>query len=467
MSLMSLDFFAFFSVLFVAYWLARNRLAQNLVLLVGSYLFYGWFSPWFAVFLGLSTLADFLLALQINRNRSRKGLWLALSLALNLGALLGFKYYDFFSENIIALFNELGLAPGWVLTSVILPAGVSFYTLKKLAYVLDVSRGALSPTHNPVTFGLYVSFFPQVLSGPIDRPQKLFPQIESRRSWKAEYFYAAWPLLVMGLFKKIVVASSVNAINARIFGLSEVPCFLLSVAALGFAVEILADFSAYTDLSRGLALLLGFETPENFRQPYLALTPAEFWNRWHITLSQWLRDYIFFPTRRFMLRHAAQFPDWLVQFIPPVITMLVSGLWHGTGWTFLAWGLYHGILLGAYQLAGIRADWKPAGWKRLAAWGVMFFFTLFGWIIFRATSLTWLWQNLTTASLLGTSNHIAIALLSLTVIGFYAAPLLLKLLLDRLTPRGHILQSVFYAVATIMTIFYINSATPDFIYFQF
>ena len=298
MSFTSLTFAAFCIAVLVLYWLVQRKGWQNIILLVASYVFYGWIHPWYLILLGLSTLADYFLASGISRFRERARTYLTLSLILNLGVLAFFKYYNFFNDALAARLGLFGLNTDVLLVSLALPAGLSFYTLKKLSYILDVSRGTLKPSENLVDFALYVSFFPQIISGPIDRPQKLFPQIEAARRWQADFFTSAWPLIVMGIFKKVVVADTIKSIVDRVFSLQAPSKLLVLAAALGFTLQILADFSAYTDISRGIARLFGFETSENFRTPYLSLTPSEFWNRWHITLSNFLRDYIFFPLRR-------------------------------------------------------------------------------------------------------------------------------------------------------------------------
>ena len=309
MTLTSYDFLVFFIIVFSLYWLARRRQRQNLLLLAASYVFYGWVHPWYALLLGLSTLADYGLALGMARDRRRVRLFLTFSLILNLGVLAVFKYYNFFSEGLVAALAGLGFQADALLTGVLLPAGLSFYTLKKLAYIFDVANGSLEPTRDLLGFSLFVAFFPQINAGPIDRAQKLLPQIQSDRTWQADNFHSAWPLLVMGFFKKVVIADTMRVAVDRVFNMKEPTVLLLFAAALGFTLQILADFSAYTDLARGVARLFGFETTENFRSPYLSLTPTDFWNRWHITLSTWLRDYIFFPLRRALLR--ARWPGWL------------------------------------------------------------------------------------------------------------------------------------------------------------
>jgi D-alanyl-lipoteichoic acid acyltransferase DltB (MBOAT superfamily) len=463
----SLTFWVFFTLVFLTYWLVRGRGWQNALLLFASYIFYGWLAPWYAALLGVSALADFYLARQMKQLRDKAKTYLILSLILNLGVLAFFKYYNFFNTQAAEAFTSLGLPADWMFIKIFLPAGLSFYTLKKLAYMIDVSRGTLEPSNDLISFALFVSFFPQIVAGPIDRYQKLIPQIEQKRSWQAEFFYSAWPLLVMGLFKKIVVADSIKPIVDRIFGLDEPSMVLVIAGALGFTLEILADFSAYTDLSRGVAQLLGFTTSENFNRPYLSLTPTEFWNRWHITLSAWLRDYIFFPIRRALLRRKEPLPNWLLLSIPPLVTMFISGLWHGAGLTYVIWGIYYGVLIAGYQLIGLRGDWKPAGRLRTSfAWLVMFGLIAFGWLIFRAPSMAWLSNVfLHSAWTHGREDWVvASILLSRTIL--YSLPLVIKYLLDQYSPRGF-LQPFYYAALTMGIVVFIGSTTSDFIYFQF
>jgi D-alanyl-lipoteichoic acid acyltransferase DltB (MBOAT superfamily) len=452
-SFTSVEFLIFFAAVFALYWLARERRWQNALLLVASYVFYGWVHPWYAVMLGAATLADYFIARGMLAHPERKRGLLWLSLLLNLGVLAFFKYYNFFSPSLLA--------------RIILPAGLSFYTLKKLGYILDVSKGTLKPTHSLLDFALYVAFFPQIVAGPIERPQKLIPQLEATRVWKWDNFSEAWPLIVMGLFKKIVIADSVKVIVDQIFSLNQPGGFLLLAASLGFTLQILADFSAYIDIARGIAKLLGFETSENFNKPYLSLSPTDFWNRWHITLSTWLRDYVFFPTRRALMRARIRLPDGLIQIIPPLLTMFISGLWHGAGWTFIVWGLYYGVLISAYQLIGLRGDWKPkSAWGTGLAWLVMFGFIVFGWTIFRAPSLAWLGQSMFQTPFIKGQADLTVGLIALSMTFFYSLPLLIKWGLDRL-PKDSWLMAAYFALATAAIIIFINSASPDFIYFQF
>jgi alginate O-acetyltransferase complex protein AlgI len=466
MTFTTYDFLIFFLIVFALYWLAKRRQWQNLLLLAASYVFYSWVHPWYALLLGLSSLADYALALGIARERARTKQYVALSLILNLGVLGFFKYYNFFNAGLVNMLNGLGLQAEPLLVSILLPVGLSFYTLKKLAYIFDVSRGTLEPTRDLIGFGLFVAFFPQITAGPIDRAQKLLPQIQSPRVWSAENFHFAWPLLVMGFFKKVVIADTLRVVVDRVFIHKEPTPFMLLTAGLGFTLQILADFSAYTDLSRAIARLFGFETTENFRSPYLSLTPTDFWNRWHITLSTWLRDYIFFPLRRTLLR--SRLPAWLTDALPPLVTMLVSGIWHGAGWTYLVWGLFFGVLIVAYQALGLGGAWKPSSnLTRLLAWLVMFSFICLSFIVFRSPSLTWLAGVLGRGTFAGSADEAVVALVALSTTLFYAAPLVVKMLMDRYLRPNSILYDLYYVFATTAMLAYLNSSSPDFIYFQF
>ena len=466
MNFTSYEFLLFFLIVFALYWLLRRQVWQNLLLLAASYVFYGWIHPWYAILLGFSTLADYGISLAMEKS-GKKNRLVFVSLLLNVGVLAFFKYFGFFVPSLAGKLASLGIQADAVLAGILLPVGLSFFTLKKLAYMLDVSRGVLQPTRDLVGFALFVAFFPQVTAGPMDRAQKLLPQIQSPRLWKAENFARAWPLLVMGFFKKFVIANGVGPTVNRIFHLTNPTGELALAAALGFMLQILADFSGYTDIARGISYLLGFDTSENFRSPYLSLTPTEFWNRWHITLSTWLRDYIFFPIRRALLRQKASLPDWVVQAVPPIVTMLISGLWHGVGWTYVVWGGLYGVSIAVYQLIGLRGEWRPNGTlKVLLAWLVMLVITIPAFLIFAAPSLDWI-AGLFSSPFLGTVEEQSVALLMFSLTAVYSVPLIAKLVIDRYFKPDSIIQSTFFAVATITMFFYINSGTPDFIYFQF
>jgi len=468
MRFLSLNFTTFLCILLPVYWLIRKKGYQNLILLTASYIFYGWVHPWYAILLGSSTVVDYFIGIAIDRFHNKKRVWLAISLLTNLGALGYFKYSNFFAANIISTLNAMGLEADPIILQIILPAGISFYTLKKLSYILDVYRETTKPVVNFVEYALLISFFPQLIAGPIDRPGKLLPQIQKPRKWSRTFFDSAWPLLVMGLFKKIVVADTIGVVVDKIYALQEPTKFLLVVGTLGFSLQIFADFSGYTDLSRGIAYLFGFETSENFKSPYISLSPTDFWNRWHITLTDWLRDYIFFPLRRYLLKRFRNKSPSIALMLPPLITMLVSGFWHGAGWTYIAWGLFYGFVIIIYQQLGAGVKWRsnrPV--KTTLAWSIMFSVIVFGWMLFKAPSLGWLANILIYAPFIGTQAHLTASLVSLSMIAFYSAPLVVKFMLDKSLKNNSVLLGAYYALATVLTIIYVNSSSPDFIYFQF
>jgi len=462
------EFLVFFPIFLALYWLGKSHHWKNLLLLAASYGFYGWIASWHIIVIFLSTVADYFLALGMARWKPKARLLMWVGVILNVSLLAFTKYYIFFNTSLANWLSQIGINGDVFLMRIALPLGLSFYILKKIGYLLDVQRDTFQPSRDFVAFAAYVSFFPQVLSGPIDRPQKLLTQLHGPRVWKLENLNNAWQLLIMGFFKKIVIANTVQVVVDQIFGLEEPSKILLLVGGLGFTLQILADFSSYTDISRGLSYLLGLETAENFNQPYLSLTPSEFWNRWHISLSSWLRDYIFFPLRRALLKRRGIFPEILIQSMPPLITMFVSGLWHGVGWKFIVWGLYYGILIVLYQQLGIHGDWKPNNAiKQFFAWLVMFALIVFGWLIFRANSLSWFWNAFTNTPFYRTPQELIASFVLVGMIGFYASLLFVKFLLDRYVEKYKSLHAFYYVCATLMTIVFINSSSPDFIYFQF
>ncbi|NPV57351.1 MAG: MBOAT family protein [Anaerolineae bacterium] len=468
MSFTSLTFILFFIVTSVAHWLIRSRRWQNLLLLAASYVFVGYSSLEAVAILAAGTAVDALATGgMVSRPQNKKAL-LWVSLATNLGMLLVFKYFNFFAANVTGMLAGLGLETNTLTLKMALPLGISFYTLKKIAYVVVVYRGTLTPDGGWIDFALYVAFFPQFAAGPIDRPNHLLAQFSRTRTWHWENFFDAWQLLVTGVFKKLVIADTVANVVERIFLLEAPSIALLLVGGLGFTLQVLADFSAYTDLSRGVARLLGIESSPNFNAPYLAVSPSDFWNRWHMTLTAWLKEHIFFPLRRALARRELGRWRWLAWALPPLVTMLASGFWHGTGWTYILWGLYYGVLIVIYHALGLQPErWSAFTPKRALAWVVMFGLTVFGWLIFRAPSLKWLGDILTGSPWLYGRADLVACLSSLSVIGVYALPLLVYHLLDRWQFSHAWLRPLVHAASAALTIIYLNAAPQDFIYFQF
>lgn len=441
-------------VILVLYWLtSRKVLLNNLVLLVGGYLLYSWGHLYWGLLLFVLSLLDYYLVKKWIAGSKHRRVALFLGLFVNLAAWLVCKYSSSLGE-------LTGLALGF-------PLGISFYMLRKISYLVDSYRGKFNMPHSFMDYALYVSFYPQIFSGPIERPDDFIAQIRKARNLNWSSLGRAFPLILMGLFKKIVIADNLSMIVDRVFRLDCPSRLMLAAGSLGYTFEIYADFSGYTDLSRGFSFLLGFETSRNFNKPYIALTPQDFWNRWHITLSNWLRDYIFFPLRRWLLRLTGSRGRWLADWITPVVTMLISGLWHGTGWTYLLWGFYYGVLLAVCQTVKWNRISEKNSLARFIAWGFNFGLIVIGWMIFRAPSVTWLVNTILHPSW-GASGNQLIALLSVfTMTLVYIIPIVIKLLIDRAGKAREFLEPVYFALALVILVVFAASGLQDFVYTTF
>jgi D-alanyl-lipoteichoic acid acyltransferase DltB (MBOAT superfamily) len=381
----SLHFVAFFLVVYLLYRLLPHQ-GQNRLLLAASYYFY---AAWDWRFLGLlvaSTLIDYYCALFIATRTapSSRRMALVLSLSFNLTMLGFFKYFNFFAENLKVLAAGVGWNLDFVTLRVLLPIGISFYTFITMSYVIDVYRRAIEPTRSLLDFAVFIAYFPHLVAGPILRASLLLPQIARPRTIRHEQVRDGLWLIAWGYFKKIFVADNLAGIVDAVFAGGAPPSgweVLLGVYA--FAFQIYGDFSGYSDIARGTSKLMGIELNLNFRFPYFVRTPQQFWRHWHISLSTWLRDYLYIPlggnrgsewqTRRNLL-----------------VTMILGGLWHGAAWTFVLWGLYQGLLLIAFRgFAGRQRAVSPGvgRWPATAlATCAMFHLTCYGWLIFRARS---------------------------------------------------------------------------------
>jgi alginate O-acetyltransferase complex protein AlgI len=387
----SLDFLVFFVATSLVYWRLPQR-GQNLLLVAVSYFFYGYVHPWFVGLLALTTVVDYSLARAIEAQPDRRRWWLGVSLTVNLGLLGFFKYFNFFAENVHAALEALGWSTSLPALRILLPVGISFYTFQSLSYTIDVYRGHLRARRSLVDFAAFVSFYPQLVAGPIERASHLLPQIESRRVWNWPVARDAVSLIAWGFFKKIVIADNVGLIANKVFALSEPGFTVLWAGVFAFAIQIYADFSAYSDIARGVARWLGIDLMVNFNHPYLASGPIDFWRRWHISLSTWFRDYVYIGlggSRRGTGRTMANL--W--------VTFLVSGLWHGASWNYVLWGAYHGALVTVARLvARPRSDrTRSEAWAVLEPLQIlgMFLLTCIGWFIFRETDMQMLWRGLT------------------------------------------------------------------------
>ena len=367
----SIAFAVFLPVVFALYWgvLGGRRRAQNVLILAASYLFYGW---WDWRFLGLvfaSSLVDFLVGRRLphaGSDRARRALMLT-SVVANLGVLGFFKYFNFFIDSFADLVSLAGMQPNLPSLRIILPVGISFYTFQTLGYTIDVYKKRLEPSRDPVEFFAFVSFFPQLVAGPIERATKLLPQFGRDRSFTYENAAKGMRQILWGLFKKVVIADNVAETVNLVFADpgSQSPVMLL-VGVFLFAPQVYGDFSGYSDIAIGTARLFGFDLMRNFSFPYYARDISEFWRLWHISLTSWFRDYVFTPLTRRSLR--SRNLRWRIAG-NMVITFALSGLWHGANWTFVIWGLLNGLYLApeAFRKRDTRRSTVAAEGRLLAA----------------------------------------------------------------------------------------------------
>jgi len=337
----SIEYLFFLPIVFAIYWSIANRLtAQNFFILVVSYFFYGFWDWRFLSLIVISSLTDFLIGRQMEKSTSQpnRKFLLFISLLVNLGFLMTFKYYNFFMDSFVEMSNSLGFNVNTRSLNIILPVGISFYTFQTLSYTIDIYRKKLKASNNIIQFFAYVAFFPQLVAGPIERASNLLPQFEVKR--KFEYLKAKDGMrqILWGFFKKVVVADNCAMFVDTIFAHSDsCPPGLLVVGAVLFAFQIYGDFSGYSDIAIGTSKLLGFDLMQNFATPYFSRDIAEFWRRWHISLSTWFRDYLYIPLGGSRVSKLKQIRNVFAIF-------LVSGFWHGANWTYIFWGLIHALL---------------------------------------------------------------------------------------------------------------------------
>ncbi len=360
-------------------------------LLLCSYVFYFWISSWSILILLFSTALNYTLGLGLGKgDPGRKNPLLIFGIVINLVILFFFKYFNSWlaGSSLLTTFSE---TTGGKL---LVPVGISFFTLQNISYLVDVFKGMLPAESHAGIFSLYHAFFPKVMAGPIERGRSLLPQLHSPRLFERQDIYEALPLILFGLFKKVVIADRLALYVDKLFnevGINKGAPVWYGLVFLSF--QIYLDFSGYTDIALGVARLFGIKLTPNFKRPYLSENIVDFWNRWHLSFSTWLRDYIFFPLRRYFVRLTDKSTGFLALVIPPLITMLASGIWHGTGWTFILWGLYHAVFyIGAVLVRSRQGSGgqRPA-WRRGINMLFNFVVITIGWILFRSESITAAW----------------------------------------------------------------------------
>jgi alginate O-acetyltransferase complex protein AlgI len=415
----SLDFVVFFLVVTAIYWTLPRR-GQNALLLVASYFFYGYVHPWFLTLIAATTVADYLAARGMDAWPDRRRLMLGLSLAVNLGLLGFFKYFNFFAENVHGALALVGLDVSMPALRVILPVGISFYTFQELSYTIEVYRGTMKARRDFLDFATFVCFFPQLVAGPIERASHLLPQVEQPRRWSWDASRDAAGLILWGYFKKLVIADNVGVVANKVFALQTPGFWVLWAGVFAFAIQIYADFSAYSDIARGTAKWLGFDLMRNFNQPYAATGPGDFWRRWHISLSSWFRDYVFIPLGGSRGTQARTMANLMA-------TFLVSGLWHGASWNYVIWGAYHGTLVVLGRIAGTprgpRSQRGPRGAASVFRAAPMFVLTLVGWLIFRETDIQMLLHDFTLVPWRTTAEDMRIGAYLFLTVAIFTLPL--------------------------------------------
>ena len=389
----SIDFALFLPIVFFLYWFATkgNLRVQNILLLVSSYFFYACWDYRFLFLLIFSTLLDYYTGIKIHesKNLASKKLWLWISIGVNLGFLGVFKYYNFFVESFADGLSLLGFQANFPTLQVILPVGISFYTFHGLSYVIDIYKNRINPERNFINYSVFVSFFPLLVAGPIERATHLLPQIIKRREFDYSKAVNGLRQILWGLFKKVVIADNCATYTNTIFNnSSDYSGSTLFLGVLFFAFQIYCDFSGYSDIALGTARLFGIELLRNFAFPYFSRDIAEFWRRWHISLSSWFRDYLYIPLG------GSKGGNWM-KIRNTFIIFLVSGFWHGANWTFIVWGLLNAIYIMPSIISKTNRnnlDIVASGkyfptLREFVSIGITFGLTLLAWVFFRANNL--------------------------------------------------------------------------------
>lgn len=382
----SLDFAIFLPIIFILYWFIANKnlKIQNLLIVIASYVFYGWWDWRFLSLIIFSTIIDYTVGLKLGEetNKTRRKILLLTSIVVNLGFLGFFKYYNFFLDNFVSAFSFLGSELNVSRLNVILPVGISFYTFQTLSYSIDIYKKKLKPTKDYIAFSAFVSFFPQLVAGPIERATHLLPQFLNSRKFNYKYAVSGLKLIVWGLFKKMVIADNASTIVDGIFQYSDTQSSTsLLLGVFLFTFQIYCDFSGYSDIAIGTGRLFGFDLMTNFKFPYFSKNIREFWSRWHISLSTWFRDYVYFPLGGSKISRIVTLRNIFIVF-------LISGFWHGANWTFIVWGAIHAILYVPALYIKKNRSQNSSKLKNVISTLLNFSAIALAWIFFRAENIS-------------------------------------------------------------------------------
>ena len=474
----SFEFLIFLSTVFILYWFVfnKNLRVQNSLIVISSYVFYSFWDYRFLSLIILSTIIDFSIGLNIPKYKSNKVRKLLLwsSVIFNVSVLGFFKYYNFFIDSWIDLFSLVGyeIKSVWTL-NIILPVGISFYTFQTISYIIDIYKGKIKPTKDFISFAFFVSYFPQLVAGPIERATNLLPQITRKREFKYEQGVQGLRLILLGMLKKVVIADSLAPIVDDIFSnYQDFDGGVLWLGAVYFAFQIYCDFSGYSDIAIGTSKLFGFEIMSNFKFPYFSRNIGEFWRRWHISLSTWFRDYLYIPL-------GGSQKGRLVSIRNIVIIFLVSGFWHGASWTFIFWGLFHSSLFipsfllktnRKYTASIIGENTKLPSFLEFLQVVTTFLLVTIAWVIFRSDniidSFKYIYKMIFEINF-PSSHKRGILFLFIIII--------LDWVIRRnerqgifLTLSSRVLRYLFYSVIIfILLLMILGNKTNDFIYFQF
>ena len=472
MTFVQIEFLWFMLVVYTAYWLLRKRTWQNALLVGASAIFYGWIHPWFLILLYTSAVVDYGMGRAIDTWRPRRRIFLATSMFVNMSMLGFFKYFNFFVENTTTALTSLGIPSNFTTLSIILPVGISFYTFQTMSYTIDVYRGQVKARTNFLDYLVYVTFFPQLVAGPIERASSLLPQVEKPRRFDLTDLREGFGLAMWGAFKKVVIADTLAPYVDKVYMLETPSGPLIWAATFTFTIQILADFSGYTDMARGTSRMLGFRLVENFNHPYIATSTPDFWRRWHMSLSFWIRDYLLVP----LLGDARNIS--LARFMfATTVSFLLLGLWHGASWNFILLGLWNAawmiIYPGLNRIIPEKIQNAPgANWVAIA-----FFWLVPGSIMslmFRETHVHRIVQHLSQNPLAATRDQwiCAIAVLAVTLAA--CLPLLIAMISEKTIQKRLAssvwrlpMQTALWSVFVICMFVFYRVTTRDFIYFQF